>query len=133
MAQAGHTPDCVHCRFVVRLQSGEYRCRQHDITLHTPVSLLCKNLSPLHEDDEIYLDWFKQTLDTDTLENNTLYTWVTTTVKKQDTAELLVDVETVATITTYLNWSAGIFWQVLRDVRKDKREHYRRHGYQVNE
>jgi hypothetical protein len=73
MAQAGHTPDCVHCRFVVRLQSGEYRCRQHDITLHTPVSLLCKNLSPLHENDETYLDWFKQTLNTDKFENNTLY------------------------------------------------------------
>jgi hypothetical protein len=72
---------------MVRLQSGEYRCRQHDITLHTPVSLLCKNLASQREDDKTYLEWFVQAIDTNKLDANTLYTWVTTPISKQNTAE----------------------------------------------
>jgi hypothetical protein len=45
----------------------------------------------------------------------------------------MLDIEAISAVTTYANWSAGIFWQVLRDVRKDKRDHYRQHGYQVSE
>src|SRR5688572_9889543 len=79
MTKSGHTPDCVHCRFMVRLQSGEYRCRQHEMTLHTPVSIFCKNLTPIAENnDEIYQAWFASAIDTAELESNTLYTWVTT-------------------------------------------------------
>jgi hypothetical protein len=135
MAKSGHTPDCVHCRFMVRMPSGVYRCRQHDLILHTPVSIFCKNLTPMAEnDDEAYLAWFDSAVDTSELEANTLYTWVTTNTRStQNEIEVQVDKEIVGTLTTYSNWSAGAFWRVLREVRQERREYYRKHGYTVTE
>jgi hypothetical protein len=133
MAKSGHTPDCVHCRFMVRLQSGEYRCRQHEITLQTPVSIFCKNLTPLAENgDESYQAWFNSAVDTAELEANTLYTWVTTNTRSiQNEVDVQVDKEIIGTLAAYSNWSAGAFWRVLREVRQTRRDHYRKHGYNV--
>jgi hypothetical protein len=101
--------------------------------LHSPVRLFCKNLTPLVETDD-YTQWFEASLELDRLEANTLYTWVDTiTVNGQGEAVTRVDAETIASLTTYISWSAGTFWQVLRRIRKDKRDHYRQHGYSVEE
>lgn len=135
MAKSGHIPDCVHCRFMVRLQSGEYRCRQHEMTLHTPVSIFCKNLtSPTENSDEAYQTWFSSAIDTSELEANTLYTWVTTTTRSiQNEVTVQVDKEVVGTFAAYNTWSAGAFWRVLREVRQVRRDHYRKHGYSISE
>lgn len=133
MQNSGITPDCVHCRFMVRQQNGEYRCRQHDMILHSPVRLFCKNLSP-SIDGEDYRQWFEASLELDKLEGSTLYTWVDTITRNhQSEAETFVDPEIIAPITTYIAWSAGTFWQILRKIRKEKRDHYRKHGYSVEE
>ena len=135
MAKSGHTPDCVHCRFMVRQQSGEYRCRQHEMTLHTPVSIFCKNLTPNDANaDETYQTWFDSAINTVELDSNTLYTWVTTiTRSKQNEAEVQVDSVAIAALNTYMNWSAGVFWQALREVRQAQRNQYRQHGYNVSD
>jgi hypothetical protein len=135
MAKSGHTPDCVHCRFLLRLQSGEYRCRQHDVTLHTPVSIFCKNLTPMVENgDEAYHAWFDSAVDTAELDANTLYTWVTTNTRSfQNDVEVQVDKEVIGTFATYNNWSAGAFWRILREARQARRNHYRKHGYNVSD
>jgi len=132
MQNSGITPDCVHCRFMVRQQNGEYRCRQHDMILHSPVRLFCKNLAPSIETDD-YQQWFDK-LELDKLDANTLYTWVDTIIRDaQGETEIHVDPEMIAPMTTYIAWSAGTFWQILRKIRKDKRDHYRKHGYNVEE
>jgi hypothetical protein len=41
----GNRPDCIHCRFMLHQGNGEYRCRQHNILLHSPVSIFCKQIS----------------------------------------------------------------------------------------
>jgi len=98
MQTIGITPDCVHCRFMVRQQNGEYRCRQHDMILHSPVRLFCKNLTPPMDSDD-YKQWFEASLELDQLEASVLYTWVDTTVKDtQGTKETLTD---RATITSF--------------------------------
>ena len=122
MAKSGHTPDCVHCRFMVRQKSGEYRCRQHEIILHTPVSMFCKNLTQSDEnDDEAYQAWFDAALIAPELQANTLYTWVirNTSGTQNETASH-ADAVAIAPINTYINWSAGAFWRVLRKVRQTK-------------
>ncbi len=133
MQYSGITPDCVHCRFMVRQQNGEYRCKQHDMILHSPVRLFCKNLTPADESDD-YQQWFEASLELEKLEANTLYTWVDTiTVNAQGDSVTHVDAEAIAPLTTYISWSAGTFWQVLRKIRRDKRDDYRKHGYSVEE
>jgi len=128
----GTTPDCVHCRHMVRQQNGEYRCRQHDMTLHSPVRIFCKNLTPPAEDDD-YQQWFEETIDKDQLEPNMLYTWVETTTRDKDgSTSKQVDGEVIAPLTSYIAWSAGTFWQVLRTIRKNKRDEYRQHGYDID-
>lgn len=134
MPNSGTTPDCVHCRFMVRQQDGEYRCRQHDMTLHTPIRIFCRQLSPRAEDSEDLQAWFESTLDTNKLQPNSLYTWIETTVRDaQGTQEKHIDTEVIATLTSYASWSAGTFWEVLRRVRETKREFYRQHGYNIVE
>lgn len=133
MQTIGITPDCVHCRFMVRQQNGEYRCRQHDIILHSPVRIFCKNLTPPVDSDD-YKQWFETSIQLDKLDASVLYTWVDTNVKdSQGKQEMLTDWEMITPLTTYISWSAGTFWQVLRKIRQEKREHYREHGYVVEE
>ena len=45
--------------------------------------LFCKKISPPTSDDDHYHQWFEDTIDTNTLEPNTLYTWVDTTTHDQ--------------------------------------------------
>lgn len=133
MAKSSSQPDCVHCRFVERHANGEYRCRQYNIVLHTPVSLFCKMIEPASKRDSDYTAWFYQRLDFDALEKNILYTWVETLIYNQQGENTIqVDAETVAPVTAFTAWSAGAFWKVLRSVRKARREHYRQHGYTVD-
>lgn len=134
MPNFGTMPDCVHCKFMARQQNGEYRCRQHDTMLHTPIRIFCHHLTPPVEDDDDYRQWFTEALALYDLEPNTLYTWVeTTTLDQQGMRELHIDAESVATVKSYIAWSAGTFWEVLRRIRQTKREFYRQHGYDIQE
>lgn len=134
MQKSGTMPDCVHCRFMVRQQNGEYRCRQHDMTLHSPIRVFCKNLTPPISDDDDYRQWFTASVNTNQLSPNVLYTWVETTTRDpQGKVETHIDIESIAPLTSYLTWSAGTFWQILRKVRQDKREFYEQHGYDIEE
>lgn len=134
MPPSGTRPDCVHCRFMVRLQNGEYRCRQHNVTLHSPVRLFCKQIEPPTPDDDDYRLWFEQTFDTNTLEPNVLYTWVETITRdQQGSLETQSDTEVIAPFTSYTTWSAGTFWQVIRTVRQNRREFYEQHGYDIED
>lgn len=129
MSSPGARPDCVHCRFMVRLKNGEYRCRQHDITLHSPVSIFCKHIRPPEENAE-FQEWVREVLEDEELDNNTLYTWVETFLyDKTSGTQVAVDAEAVAPLTSYVTWSAGVFWQVLRQVRRSRKEDYRKRGY----
>lgn len=132
MAKPISHPDCVHCRFMTREKNGEYRCRQHDMTLHTPVSLFCKMIAAPDDRDADYQQWFADAIDVDTLETNTLYTWVEThTTNKDKTRELHIDAAVIAQLTVYMSWSAGMFWQQLRAIRLKQRDWYRDNGYDV--
>lgn len=134
MANAGTLPDCVHCRHMLRQQDGEYRCRQHDMTLHSPVRVYCKNLTPPPIDDDDYVQWFSESVDTTALEANMLYTWVETLTRDNaNKVEKRIDAETVAPLTSYSTWSAGTFWDVIRNIRESKREFYRQHGYNIQD
>lgn len=126
-------PDCVHCRYMERQRDGEYRCKQHDMTLHTPVRVFCRQIVP-SADDDAYNQWFDAHINAEELQPNLLYLWVETVTRNaNDTATTHIDNEVVAPITSYLTWSAGTFWQVLRRIRESRREHYRQHGYDVDE
>ena len=126
-------PDCVHCRFMVRHHDGSYRCKQHDITLYTPVRLFCRQITP-PLDADAYQQWFDETIDRDDLAPNTLYVRVqTTTFDASGRPRQHMDREVIAPLTAYLTWSAGTFWQVMREVRDQRREQYRRHGYQIKQ
>lgn len=134
MANTGTLPDCVHCRHMARQQDGEYRCRQHDVTLHSPVRVFCKNLTPPSADDDDYAQWFTTSVNTSELEPNMLYTWVETITRdNKSRVETHIDSETVAPLTSYGTWSAGTFWEVIRNIRESKREFYRQHGYDIEE
>jgi len=134
MPQPGTTPDCVHCRFMVRQQNGEYRCRQHNMTLHSPVRIFCKQITPPTTDRDDYELWFESTINVDQLAPNTLYTWVEITTRdKRGRVETHIDNEVVAPLTSYITWSAGTFWQVLRGIRDGRRDYYRRHGYEIED
>jgi|GEM_PF-6179709 len=134
MAKSTSHPDCVHCRFMVRHSNGEYRCRQHNMVLHTPVSLFCKMITLAAEKDADYRSWFSDAINTDSLDPNTLYTWVETpTRNKVGEQEVQIDPEAIAALTTYITWSAGSFWQILRKMRLSKRNHYRQHGYKIDD
>lgn len=132
MAKPISHPDCVHCRFMVREKNGEYRCRQHDMTLHTPVSLFCKMIASPDDTDADYQQWFQETTKVEHLETNTLYTWVETHIINQDGhRELRIDPATIAQLTVYMSWSAGMFWQQLRAIRIKQRDAYREQGYKI--
>ncbi|MEO1286810.1 MAG: hypothetical protein AAFV93_03510 [Chloroflexota bacterium] len=134
MAQSTSHPDCVHCKFMVRHKNGEYRCRQHDVILHTPVSIFCNLITPPEEKDADYEQWFTQAMNAEKLDHNTLYTWVETPTRdKIGVKEVQIDAEVIATITSYLAWSAGTFWQVIRTLRQRKRNHYKQHGYNIDD
>jgi hypothetical protein len=118
---------------MVRQHDGEYRCKQHDMTLYTPVRLFCRQITP-PSDEDAYQQWFDDTINPDELAPNTLYAWVhTTTFDPSGTARQHIDREVIAPLTSYLTWSAGTFWGVMRDVREHRREQYRQHGYQVED
>jgi hypothetical protein len=118
---------------MVRQHDGEYRCKQHDITLYTPVRLFCRQITP-PVDDDAYQQWFDDTIDRDDLAPNTLYAWVqTTTIDADNTPQKHIDHDVIAPLTAYLTWPAGTFWRVMRDVRNHRREQYRQHGYQVKQ
>ena len=92
MPPIGTRPDCVHCRFMVHQSNGEYRCNQYNMTLHSPVKVFCKQISPPTPDSDDYRQWFEDTLDTNTLEPKTLYTWVDTiTLDQQGKQETHTD------------------------------------------
>lgn len=129
MAKSISHPDCVHCRFMVRNPTGEYHCRQHNIKLHTPVSLFCKHIEPAFKQDDDYQQWFTTNLDINTLEINMLYTWVETLVIQQSQRQTLIDLDTIAPVTVYSRWSAGTFWETLRVARLSRRKDYQQQGY----
>ena len=133
MPSFGTKPDCVHCQYMLHQKNGEYRCRQHDTMLHTPILIFCNRLEPPTEmGNEDYEDWFADALAQQDLDANTLYTWVETTTRDQQGAsEIHIDAEIIAPIKSYTAWSARTFWQVLRNVRETKREFYRQHGYDI--
>lgn len=134
MANAGTLPDCVHCRHMLRQQNGEYRCRQHDMVLHSPVRVFCKHLAPPPVDDDAYTQWFTESIDTTQLEPNMLYMWVETITRDtKNKREAHIDSESVAPLTSYATWSAGTFWEVIRSIREAKREFYRQHGYDIED
>lgn len=133
MAKSISHPDCVHCRFMVRHKTGEYYCRQHNIRLHTPVSIFCKNIEPAVTQDADYQQWFTTNLNTNLLEHNMLYTWVETLVIQHKKRKTLIDISTIAPVTTYSQWSAGTFWETLRTVRISQRTHYRQQGYTLED
>jgi len=133
MPQAGIMPDCVHCRFMIRQQDGEYRCRQHEITLHTPIRIFCKSIAPPIDKVQAYAMWFEESINRQQLEPNVLYTWIATTLRNaQGEREVRVDHEQVALLTIYMLWSAGTFWQMMRRLRNEKHDFYRQHGYDVD-
>ena len=134
MAKSISHPDCVHCRFMVHHKTGEYRCHQHNMTLYTPVSLFCKMITGLEKEDTGYQQWFKTHLDRKMFKSNMLYTWIETTIEDKDGEyRVEIDAEVIAPLTSYQHWSAGSFWQVLRDLRLAKRKLYRQQGYQISE
>jgi hypothetical protein len=129
----GNRPDCIHCRFMLRQANGEYRCRQHNIILHSPVSLFCKQISPIEGQDESQQEWFAETIDQNRMNPATLYTWIETHLREGKSSNAQFDSEELALITAYMNWAAGTFWQMLRAVRQAKRDSYRQQGYEIDE
>ncbi|MGJ3239401.1 MAG: hypothetical protein ACFE0Q_11895 [Anaerolineae bacterium] len=133
MAQSTSHPDCVHCRFMVRKKNGEYECRQHAMVLHTPVSLFCKLITPVDDDDSDYQQWFEQAFAETELDPNTLYTWIETTIRdRAGMTTTHIDIASIAPLTIYSTWSAGSFWQTLRQLRSDQRLRYRRKGFKLD-
>lgn len=128
-----HRPDCVHCRFLLRQSNGEYRCKQHNLILHSPVSLFCKQISLLENQNEDLEAWFKEAIDPDALAFGTLYIWIETHLRDGKKGVALFDSEELGLISAYLPWSAGTFWQVLRAIRQAKRDSYRQQGHQIDE
>ena len=127
-------PDCVHCRFMIRQKDGEYRCRHHDVTLHTPVQMFCKQIEPLQPEDDDYRLWFEQSMQVDSLENNVLYTWVSiTTSNSESQRETHTHHDLVAPFAAYITWSAGTFWQIIRKLRMMRRTHYKQHGFNLDD
>lgn len=129
----GNRPDCVHCRFMLRQASGEYRCKQHNIILHTPVSLYCKQIGLPDNQNEETQAWFSEYIESHRLNANTLYVWVETHLREGKKSIAVFDGVQLATISAYLTWSAGVFWQVMRSVRQEQREKYRQHGHEIDE
>lgn len=133
MAKSISHPDCVHCRFMVHHKNGEYRCHQHNMTLHTPVSLFCKMITVLNKDDVAYRHWFKNKLNPADFNGKMLYTWIETPIiTKNGQPHVEIDSEPIAPLSLYRHWSAGSFWQVLRELRRAKRKAYRRQGHQID-
>ena len=128
-----HRPDCVHCRFLLRQRNGEYRCQQHNLLLHSPISLFCKQISLLENQSPELEAWFDEHIDPDTLDFGTLYIWIETHLRTDKKGVARFDSETIGLISAYLTWSAGTFWQVLRMVRQAKRDSYRQHGFELDE
>jgi hypothetical protein len=119
---------------MLRQPDGAYRCRQHDVVLLSPVRVFCKNLMPHPADDPTHAQWVASAINTDELEQNMLYTWVQTTIRDdQDDIHIHLDCEAIAPLTSYMTWSAGTFWEVMRRIRDRKHENYRQHGYNVDE
>jgi len=118
---------------MVRQKNSEYQCRQHNITLHTPVSLFCKFIEPAVKKDADYQQWFDENLALDTLKHNLLYTWVETLLQQEAKSVTIVDAESIAPLTAYMTWSAGTFWQVLREIRLTRREYYQQHRHSLDE
>lgn len=134
MAKSVSHPDCVHCRFMVRHKSGEYRCQQYNMTLYTPVSIFCKMLDQDEQKDEDYHLWFRRNLNLGEFRPNMLYTWIETSVEdKQGQLYLEIDAETIAPIASYQKWTAGAFWQMIRELRLAKRHHYNQQGYKLED
>src|SRR5689334_8372016 len=103
----GNRPDCVHCRFMQRQSSGEYRCRQHNIILHSPVSIYCKQISLIEGQEEAEKAWFDETIDPNSMHNATLYTWIETHIREGKNSYAQFDSEELGTITAYGTWAAG--------------------------
>jgi hypothetical protein len=129
----GNRPDCVHCRFLLRHDNGEYRCRQHNIILHSPISIFCKQISLLEGQNEAEQAWFKESIDPKRLNAATLYTWIETHIREGKKSIAKFDNEELGLLTAYITWSAGTFWAVLRSIRQVKLDSYRQHGYEIDE
>jgi hypothetical protein len=129
----GNRPDCVHCRFMLRQAGGEYRCRQHNIILHSPVSLFCKQISPIETPDDAERRLFEENIDPTRMSATTLYTWIETHLREGKSSITQFDSEELGTITAYGSWAAGTFWQMIRAVRQAKRDFYRQQGYEIDE
>ena len=114
MPESTAHPDCVHCRFMQGHKHGGYRCRQHDMILHTPVTLFCKMHNPVEQDGG-----GEETIDLESLDANALYIWIEK--PGQDEGEAQIEVGVVATLIDYQAWSAGMFWQRIRELRGVKR------------
>ncbi len=134
MAKSTSHPDCVHCRFMISHKHGEYRCKQHGMILHSPVSLFCKTISPVEHKDSAYEAWFQETVNVESLDANTLYTRVETPIEG-DAGDnpVQIDIEVVAPLTDYVSWSAGMFWQKIRELRAAKRAQYNQNGYRADD
>lgn len=134
MAKSISRPDCVHCCFMVRHKSGEYRCYQHNISLYTPISLFCNMLAQDDQADEAYHHWFERNLNLGMFKSNMLYTWVETSISDaQGQQQLEIDAEAIVPITSYRLWTAGLFWEYIRKLRLAKRQYYRQEGYKTDD
>jgi hypothetical protein len=129
----GNRPDCIHCRFMLRQANGEYRCRQHNILLHTPISIFCKQISLIEGQDETEQAWFDSYIEPQHLAGAMLYTWIETHLRDGKTSLAQFDSEELGLISTYISWSAGTFWQVLRAIRQSRRDFYRQSGHEIDE
>jgi hypothetical protein len=119
---------------MLRQPNGEYRCRQHNIILHTPVSVYCKHIRLLENQDEEAQLWFEQYIEASDLAADTLYTWIETHLREGGkNKQARFDSLELTQIAIYLNWSAGQFWQSLRLLRQNQRNFYRQQGYEIDE
>lgn len=110
-------PDCVHCRFMLRTAAGEYRCKQHDLVLHSPISLFCRHLTPPEAAESPLKEWIHDGIDRSSLQSGWLYTWIALA----DNGDEVTYIPFVR-ILEYVAWSPGMFWRELRHIRQQSQQ-----------
>jgi len=92
-----------------RQDNGTYRCNHHEIILHTPVRVFCRQI-------DYNEDWFAVDADPDTLRPEMLYIWLEKRPDPNDPSIIETTQHELAPVHTYSVWAADTFWRAVREL-----------------
>lgn len=117
MPNGGPKPDCVHCRHMARQANSTYRCNFHQIILHTPVRVFCKDIDYAQHED-----WFDEPTDPKTLRPNMLYIWLEKRTQVGGETQIDLSLRELISVQTYTTWAADTFWRTVRNMSRDQND-----------